>query len=70
MIKCLNGRPKYLLQMIPVAKYFYVKWFHILLIQSNDYVIAIIYDNNRTNQSLKHDIVSYKPWVTKNLFAL
>ena len=78
MIKCLHGGPKFLIKMIPVAKlnseflFQNVRNVVDLVDHSKGNVIAVICDNNRTNQALfkKFDTVENKPWVTKNCIYL
>ena len=74
MIRCLHGGPKFLAKMIPVAKltshflYDEVRKIVDIINSSNGQVVAIITDNNRTNQAFfkLFQTVENKPWLTEN----
>ena len=79
MLDCLLGGPTFLSKMIPVTKLtanFLRKQIDELMLaisESNGTVLALICDNNRTNQSLFNKIPTLpnKPWRTsKDLFLL
>ena len=79
MIKCLNRRPRFLVKMIPVSKlnatFLYDQLCQILAIikSSSGTVMAVITDNNRTNQAFfkLFNTPKSKPWKTSDgLFLL
>ena len=79
MVKCMNGGPKFLIKRIPVSKltstFLHEQVCAILDILNSSFgkVIAIIADNNRTNQAFfkLFQTVESKPWKTTNgLFLL
>ena len=79
MIKCMNGGPNFIIKMIPVSKltskFLYKQVSQILeMIQiSTGNAVAIITDNNRTNQAFfkMFDTSEMKPWRTRDgLFLL
>ena len=74
MIKCLNGGPRFLVKMIPVSKlnatFLYDQVCQILEIikSSSGTVMAVITDNNRTNQAFfkLFNTPESKPWKTSD----
>ena len=79
MLDCLLGGPSFLSKMIPVTKMTsdflreQIDQLMLAITESNGNVLALICDNNRTNQALFRKIptIPKKPWRTPNdLFLL